>query len=368
MPTTRTYWLDLFTGTTWQEFLKAGGTVSGFRESRWNSVQQFLVGDYLLCYVTGISRFIAILEVVSGPFLDHKPIWGQESFPARVSVRVVEALTPETAVPIHNLRDTLSIFENLDNPNAWSGHVRGSPSRWSRADGEAVVRAITEAKRNPTVRPVDARRLYRRPRAIATDDDEPITIPDTDEAGVPATAMGADESAHTEIQWLLLKLGNDLGLGVWVAPNDRGRSYDGSRFTDLPRLKRTLPLQFGEATNRTVERIDVLWLKETAIVAAFEIESTTSIYSGLLRMADLISMQPNLNIPLYIVAPDDRRNKVIEEVNRPTFSRLPQPMKDVCRFVSFEGLRQQIQQISLWVRFMTPNLLDELSESCELDQ
>lgn len=25
----RNYWLDLFTGTTWKEFLKAGGKVSG---------------------------------------------------------------------------------------------------------------------------------------------------------------------------------------------------------------------------------------------------------------------------------------------------------------------------------------------------
>lgn len=27
---TRTYWLDLFTGTTWKEFLDAGGEVSVF--------------------------------------------------------------------------------------------------------------------------------------------------------------------------------------------------------------------------------------------------------------------------------------------------------------------------------------------------
>jgi hypothetical protein len=59
----------------------------------------------------------------------------------------------------------------------------------------------------------------------------------------------------------------------------------------------------------------VLWLKGNSIVAAFEVESTTSVYSGLLRMADLITMQPNINIPLYIVAPDERRNKVIQEVN-----------------------------------------------------
>jgi hypothetical protein len=81
----------------------------------------------------------------------------------------------------------------------------------------------------------------------------------------------------------------------------------------------------------------VLWLKGNAVVAAFEIESTTSIYSGLLRMADLIAMQPNLNIPLYLVAPDERRQKVFAEVNRPTFSRLSPPLVEVCRFVAFSA-------------------------------
>jgi hypothetical protein len=82
-----------------------------------------------------------------------------------------------------------------------------------------------------------------------------------------------------------------------------------------------LPLQFDEATNRTIELIHVLWLKGNAIIAAFEIESTTSIYSGLLRIADLVAMQPNLSIPLYLVAPEDRREKVVWEINRPTFAR-----------------------------------------------
>jgi hypothetical protein len=43
-------------------------------------------------------------------------------------------------------------------------------------------------------------------------------------------------------------------------------------------------------------------------VAAFEI---TSICSGLLRMADLVAMQPNLNIPLFLVAPEERREKCL---------------------------------------------------------
>jgi len=41
-----------------------------------------------------------------------------------------------------------------------------------------------------------------------------------------------------------------------------------------------LPTQFNDATNRTIELIDVLWLKSNTILAAFEIEATTSIYSG----------------------------------------------------------------------------------------
>ena len=81
-----------------------------------------------------------------------------------------------------------------------------------------------------------------------------------------------------------------------------------------------LPVQFDNATNFTIRLIDVLWLKGKSIVSAFEIESTTSIYSGLLRMADLIAMQPNLNILFYMVATSERREKVFSEVNRPTFS------------------------------------------------
>ena len=89
----RNYWLDLFTGTTWEEFLAAGGEVSGFRERRWKTVQQIKPGDYLLCYLTGISRWIGVLEVGSEPFKDTTPIWKDEQFPCRVRVRAIAALS-----------------------------------------------------------------------------------------------------------------------------------------------------------------------------------------------------------------------------------------------------------------------------------
>ena len=367
----RTYWLDLFIWGTWQEFLEAGGTVSGFREGRWNTVQRIKPGDYLLCYLTGVSRWIGILEVLSEPFMDQTPIWKDATFPCRVRVKVVVALTPETAVPIDSMREQLSIFQNLTSPIAWTGHLRGSPAKWKTPDGEAVVEAVQEAQRNPIVRPVDQAKLRRRARVLEADKLGPVTVPESDDRVDDATdsqlplAIDPEPTLHTEVQGLLLQLGCDMGLDVWVARNDKSRGINGNRFSDLPRIKSDLPLQFDEATNKTIELIDVLWLRGNAIVAAFEIECTTSIYSGLLRMADLITMQPNLNIPLYLVAPDERRNKVMTEVNRPTFSRLA--MTRMCRYISIPALQERITQVAQVVRYLKPEFLQELSESCELD-
>src|SRR5262249_31723253 len=120
-------------------------------------------------------------------------------------------------------------------------------------------------------------------------------------------------------------------------------------------------------TNQTIEHIDVLWLSGSAIVAAFEIESTTSIYSGLLRMSDLVSMQPNLNIALYLVAPDERRTRVLEEVNRPTFSRLFPPLNQICRSLPFSVLRERIPQYAPVVRHLKPDFISDLSETCGIE-
>ena len=158
-----------------------------------------------------------------------------------------------------------------------------------------------------------------------------------------------------------------MGYDVWVARNDRGKECRGQKFAQIPRLRSELPSQFDDATNKTIELIDVLWLKNNSFVAAFEIESTTSIYSGLLRMSDLTAMQPNLNIPLYLVAPDERRNKVFSEVNRPTFAKLTPQLSDTCRYISFSGLRSKIKEIGPYLRFLKPEFLNELSEVCLLE-
>ena len=195
----------------------------------------------------------------------------------------------------------------------------------------------------------------------------PVTVPVEDDSPDTFTISDSEVNEHTQIQYMLLKLGNDMGLNVWVAKNDRTKEIDGQKLSEFPRSRTELPIQFDEATNKTIELIDVLWLKGNAIVAAFEIESTTSIYSGLLRMSDLIAMQPNLSIPLYLVAPEERRGKVIFEINRPTFSRLDPPMSQMCSYISFSYLKAFIKKLGSVAKHLRPDFLDEISESCEID-
>ncbi len=358
------YWTDLFTWKTWQEFLGAGGTVSGFRANRWATVQKMKRGDQLLCYLTGLSRFFAILDVTGDPYKDSTPIWSEAEFPCRVPVRIVVELAPEHAIPVAMLHENLSYFQNMRSPYSWTGHFRGSPFEEKREDAEVIIAALEDACRNPVSREFDRRKLERRVPVYETKAGL-VTVPDEEDE---ATQIGQAEYGvpvtHEEIQWLLLNLGAQMGLDVWVARNDRSGSYDGNVFQSLPKLRSSLPRQFDEATNRIIELIDVLWLKGNAIIAAFEIEHTTTVYSGLLRLADLVAMQPNINIQLFIVAPDDREEKVRTEINRPTFSRaLKPPLTRLCRYIPYSSLKDKVEQAGNLVRYLRPEFLDEIAVS-----
>jgi hypothetical protein len=230
-----------------------------------------------------------------------------------------------------------------------------------------IVRALQEAKAHPVQRPLG--RLGKRALKVTARQeiaDGVVTIPEDDEAEGVEEPEGA-ASVHTEIQYLLVKLGADMGFDVHVARNDQSRAWNGHRLGDMPRRREQLPQQFDPVTNQTIELIDVLWLDGNAIVAAFEIESTTSIYSGLLRMSDLLARQPNISIPLFLVAPEARREKVIRQVNRPTFERMKPPLVEVCRYISFEGFREALTAAHDYVSFLKPAWLQTISESCALE-
>ncbi|WP_256392810.1 hypothetical protein [Natronoarchaeum rubrum] len=92
---------------------------------------------------------------------------------------------------------------------------------------------------------------------------------------------------------------------------------------------------------RIIEYVDVIWLEDDVIVGMFEVESTTSIYSGILRMTDFTARVPNVGVNMHIVAPADDEDKVWEEMNRPTFKKvLDQSKYSTLRYLSFEEVRE----------------------------
>lgn len=359
--------MDLFTGKTWEEFLKNGGNISGFRERRRKTAETIMPGDFLIGYLTGLSRFITVLEVKSKCYFDKTPIWSDELFPCRFKVEILHKLEPKTAIPVLELRDKLGLFKNLKSQKTWSGFFRGSPIEFDTKDAEIIVEAVANAVSSPIIRAFDEKKYWRQPKTYQSKVGT-VTVPEEKEETQTEQVRTEEKTTHEEIQWLLLKLGSDMGFDVWVARNDRNRQFSGNAFQQIPKLRNELPMQFDDATNKTIELIDVLWLQGNTIVAAFEVEHTTTIYSGLLRMSDLMSMQPNLRINPYIVASDDKRVKVISEINRPTFATLKPPLSRICRFIPYSKLKREIEQLGPKVKYMKAEFLYELAESCETEE
>jgi hypothetical protein len=352
------YWLDLFTGTTWNEFQKSGASISGFSHRMRKTVQKIQPGDILLCYLTGVMRWVGALEVV-GQTDDKTPIWKDAEFPARLKVNSLLMLPPTNGIPMSELEGKVQFFLTKADSGKFKGFVRGSPAVFkSKEDGDLILRLLRGAEKSPVSRPVDAKKLARKPffnaerkkgkQTIAT----VVSVPESEEPESleqPELLSKAEAKTattrHTEIQYQLMTLGAEMGFDIWVARNDRSRNWNGKVLGELPQVIDELPTQFNEATNRTIELIDVLWLKGNSIASAFEVECTTSVYSGLLRMSDLLALQPNIDIKLFLVAPDERRDKVKQEILRPTFSLREKPLAEICGFIGFGKFTETLDGI-----------------------
>lgn len=178
----------------------------------------------------------------------------------------------------------------------------------------------------------------------------------TDEEGDGVTDI-SDQATHAQVQWLLAKVGQKVGCQVWIASNDRSKTWKGQKLGDLS-IDSLPNLGLDTWPQKTISLIDVVWLKGKQIVAAFEVEHTTSIYSGLLRMSDLTAEVPNLSIPLYLVAPKARIEKVRRELNRPTFRKLE--LHERCGFFADEDLIMAAEGMLQWAT--EPAVITEIAQ------
>jgi predicted RNA-binding protein len=338
------YYIDIFSPETYEAFITSPMDVSGLRERYENMAQRIRVGDKFICYITKISRWVGVLEVTSECFRDLTPRFASVDDPyiIRFKVKVLAFLPKEKAIPIkeENVWSCLSFTKIYDiTSSKWTGKFRGGLNAISDSDGEFIEGLIYSQIGNGITYQIDERE-YSKFFAHNIRGQEklvPVSVPNEDDAKLKEILPQVEIRQSIKIQALLAEIGSRMGLKIWIPRNDRSAVLSAIKY-DFNSLLDSLPLSYDDTTLRTVEQIDVLWLRGRCIIRAFEVEHTTAIYSGLLRMADLLALQPNMNIKLHIVAPAERRAKVFHEILRPVFSRLEAgPLADFCTYLSYES-------------------------------
>ena len=128
-----------------------------------------------------------------------------------------------------------------------------------------------------------------------------------------------EDRLHSEMQYHLLKIGNALNYDVIAASNDRSRTYNECKFSSIS-IKEFPEINVPKETFNTIKLIDIVWFEKgmNRIVCAFEVEKSTSIYSGILRLTDLSFSLPTYKSKLYIIIPDKREKDVKLQLNRPS--------------------------------------------------
>jgi len=369
------YVLNLFTPATWSAFLNHGADITGFSRTHLSRARNLVKpGDTFICYMVRLSRWCGALKVLEGPFEDDTPIFEKQNDPWVVRFRVEQlvSLSAEQAIPIrsdliwHHLERTKAISLNSPSWPVRAG-LQSSLVRINEVDGSYLLKCLREQRENPAHYPLteaDHKYLSDRTDVVSTPSG-PISVLVPDSAAISDELLEQTPDSiirrSLKVQATLVGIGIRVGFEIWVPRADRSRVVCQLSTGEEGHLVNQLPLNYNDATLKTIENIDVLWLRKRRIVRAFEVEHTTAIYSGLLRMADLLALQPNIDIKLHIVAPEDRRERVLEEIRRPVFSLLEKgPLSESCSYLPYEAIDDLYAERHLG--HMTDSIIEEFAE------
>jgi hypothetical protein len=370
------YFLNLFSPDTWATFRALATPVSAHKPRYRKTATTIQAGDIFLCYVTGVSRFCGALEALGPMYEDASPIYGDpDPFSLRWKVRTLAALPPEAGIPVRadavwNHVLGLSAYDQAS--SSWTGKFRTSLSEVPAGDGNYLLDLLRRQQEAPSNYPLGEkeRAALTSARSVLSGTGEavPVSVPeDTPEEALPAaTPSGESErgASGLEIQARVALIGATMDLDVWVPANDRARVSERLPPNAQAKLLHRLPINFDDTTLQTVSNIDVIWLRRGTMLRAFEVEHTTSIYSGLLRIADLLALQPNIRIRSHIVAPAERLEKWRREVKRPVFALLSGgPLAQSCTFLDYESIDEIAALPTL--RRTSPDVIEDYEEGAD---
>jgi hypothetical protein len=142
------------------------------------------------------------------------------------------------------------------------------------------------------------------------------------------------EFSHHQIQSVVGAIGKLTGHAVYIPPNDRS-SLDWD-IVQRFELVQDIPSTGRHAPATSLSLIDVLWIHPTQnlLEAAFEVEHSTPIYSGLLRFNDV---HIDFKLPRAgIIAQAERKDTFLHQINRRTFRA--SGLDQVCLFYNYSEI------------------------------
>jgi len=294
------------------DFIVWGAVPGPMNESRW---EKMTPGDVVLIYNNGRIRFAGeIAAKVRNPEL-ARYFWRENEGGSTWELMYFIVNEEKTDVPIEKLNPLFG-YDVGYRPQGFSRVNDDAVRRFAENYGD-ILGVLKTLERGEELIHIPTRNAV-----VTAEIDEHIERVPTE---------------HDEMQWRLIRLGQLAKCDVWVPRNDQPKQYKGRQFRDfvLREFHQTLDVP------RSIENIDVVWkFGPYSIKSAFEIEHSTSIYSGILRLSDLRAEAPNSNYPLFIVASEERKRRVFEELRRPTFSGPCLRLNEVIRFLGYAKVRE----------------------------
>lgn len=335
--------------------------LSCFKYSLWGSrsarFRDWQKGDRLAFIVD--KALAGYAEVSGESFRSDERVWDDGLFPYRIPIKFQCILNKNQRIPIlGEIRDVL--ISAWGNRYGW-GILNQQLLTGSSA--ERIIATLEEHPNNLTQTEQNIEQLLQEARQQREDSSvkkrpRRLSLKIRTEPALEKFMPEDEDSIHSQAQSDLIKLGRITGCSVWIASNDRNRSFRGKTLGNEC-LKQLPNLGLNDEATRKISLIDIIWIKQNAPVCAFEVETTTSIYSGLLRMADLLSEVPALNVKLYIVAPRERQDRVHSELTRPTFRKIG--LNDFCKFIPIEELTNLLSKVEGFGGHIQPTIVDKIA-------
>lgn len=144
-------------------------------------------------------------------------------------------------------------------------------------------------------------------------------------------------TAHSEMISYLAKIGGERGYDIWIGQREQRDEFSSgvaqtTSLRELVTVDKPTKLE-GVKNASPVLQMDLLWLKDGKVMRAFEVESTTTMTSGLQRGSNLPKETPKI-----MVIPEDREGDLKRKMESPLFNE--HFNGDNWQLIYFEGLRQ----------------------------